>query len=877
MLISLTKIFYMKINQLSKCAGLGVFFLFANLNAQSSEKLIKNFINSDISFKANANADFKIINEDSSPSLKSNIVNAQQYYNNIPIYKALAKAVIKDGKIISFNNNFHQITNNIGVEKIDKSEALSSALRFLDIKENGFQLMDEKSGDQINLPDNKIASLHFYFQKENRLVPAQLFIINQSRENKSFMTLVSLENGEILDNNNMIIECKFDEDHAANSSSVATNHILSHLNKTPSVSQQNLAATDATYNVFPFPIEAPTFGSRSLVTNPWDLDASPEGWHSSIASNYTDTRGNNVLAYIDNDATNNVNGFSPQSSSSGSLTFDFPFAEGTGLSAYQNKSSAVTNLFYANNIIHDIMYKFGFTEASRNFQTNNFGKGGIGNDAVRAEAFDGSGYNNANFNAGFEISQNNLQAPRMQMFLWNYNVPLKQRLFYTDPALADRPAVNSANVFYGSSGGTGYYVGKNLMETGVTGNVAIPNVANGCSAIESGSLSGKIALITYSGCTFDTKVRNAQNAGAVGVIFHRTISSVADQYVATAADIHIPAIILGNAESTFITNEIGAGNTINVTLKDLGVGYKNSSFDNGIMIHEYGHGISNRLTGQGYSCLNNLEQMGEGWSDFFALMLTNTAAYNENTARGIGTYSVNSAPTAGGIRQYRYTYDMTVNPHTYADTNSTGGQPHAVGEIWATMLWDLHWKMAEKYGYNYDVTANPNSGSAKTLQLVMDGLKLQPCNPNFVSGRDAILQADLLAGGADNCLIWNVFARRGLGLNASAGSATNITDQVQNFEVPVGCVLATDDILKNKGYGIYPNPAKGEFFIKAAPTVGNVSIKVELLDLTGKLVKSVERNKNSAEAISTRGLSKGTYLVVITENGKSTAQKLIVE
>jgi hypothetical protein len=32
---------------------------------------------------------------------------------------------------------------------------------------------------------------------------------------------------------------------------------------------------------FHFPIEAPTFGSRSLVTNPWDLTASPEGWHSN--------------------------------------------------------------------------------------------------------------------------------------------------------------------------------------------------------------------------------------------------------------------------------------------------------------------------------------------------------------------------------------------------------------------------------------------------------------------------------------------------------------------------------------------------------------------------------------------------------------------
>ena len=46
------------------------------------------------------------------------------------------------------------------------------------------------------------------------------------------------------------------------------------------------------------------------------------------------------------------------------------------------------------------------------------------------------------------------------------------------------------------------------------------------------------------------------------------------------------------------------------------------------------------------------------------------------------------------------------------------------------------------------------------MQLVLDGLKLQPCNPGFESGRDAILEADMLAnGGANQCLIWEAFAR----------------------------------------------------------------------------------------------------------------------
>ena len=50
--------------------------------------------------------------------------------------------------------------------------------------------------------------------------------------------------------------------------------------------------------------------------------------------------------------------------------------------------AAITQLFYANNIMHDIWYHYGFNEASRNFQKNNNGKGGSANDAVNAEAQD---------------------------------------------------------------------------------------------------------------------------------------------------------------------------------------------------------------------------------------------------------------------------------------------------------------------------------------------------------------------------------------------------------------------------------------------------------------------------------------------------------
>lgn len=870
----------MKNKLLTRSLGIGALFFVSVLSAQDTETIIRDYIAKESSFKkTDNNFYFKVLTENNSSSLSASIVDVQESYNSIPIYKSLAKAVIRDGQIVFFDNNFQKNNKKPLAPKIDKSIAFSKALNVLGIRDFGFKLMSETE-EMVNLPDNKVANMRFYFEKDNNLIPAQLFFVNNSKENYSFSFVVSLLDGSVLEKNNMIIECAFDMNHLENEDT--SQHFLSHINNKsdhhaiPSVTK---AVTNATYNVFPFPVEAPTFGNRFLVTNPWDLASSPEGWHSNGTKSFTNTYGNNVLAYVDNDATNQE-GFSPESSASGSLMFDFPYQESPDLSAYNNKSSAVTNLFYANNMIHDIFYKFGFVESSRNFQTNNFGNGGFGFDAVRAEAFDGSGYNNANFSSGYEISSSQIQAPRMQMFLWNNRVVFKQRLFYTNPDLLSRAPVNTGIVSFANNGAPGYYVGKYLMENGVTGDVVSLTDPSMCTAQALGSLLGKIPLVSMTGCTYDVKIKNAQNAGAVGVIVHRTTNSVSDINLSAAlsSNINIPTITLPLNEGNFIKNKVTNGEVVNVNLKDPAVGYKNSSFDNGVMIHEYGHGISNRLTGKGYNCLTNLEQMGEGWSDFFALMLTNIPSYTATKGRGIGTYAFGQDPQDLGIRTYRYTTDMSANPFTYASTNSTGGQPHAVGQIWATMLWDLHWKMAEKYGYNYDVTADPNSGSAKALQLVVDGLKLQPCNPDFVSGRNAILQADALKGGVDECLIWEVFAKRGLGLTASSGSPSNISDQVENFELPEKCKLAINEVSKDKAYNVYPNPAKGEFFIKGKPTLSLDKVKVEILDVSGKLVKSFERNKNAIDAISTRGMAKGVYIISITEGGKLIqADKLIVE
>ena len=115
-----------------------------------------------------------------------------------------------------------------------------------------------------------------------------------------------------------------------------------------------------------------------------------------------------------------------------------------------------------------------------------------------------------------------------------------------------------------------------------------------------------------------------------------------------------------------------------------------------------------------------IRDRGEGWSDFFALMLTNRPGDNASVPRGIGTFAKNQPIDGIGIRPAKYSPNFNINNYTYAKTNGmhyvnqygeTVPHVHSIGFIWATMLWDLHWNYVEKYGYSSVVTNNMNSGS----------------------------------------------------------------------------------------------------------------------------------------------------------------------
>jgi uncharacterized repeat protein (TIGR01451 family) len=412
--------------------------------------------------------------------------------------------------------------------------------------------------------------------------------------------------------------------------------------------------SDASYRVFtsdspspfspghPTPLNAqPALVTRSLVVTPaLNTNASPNGWINDADN---ETRGNNVDAHLDRDRNNQPDLPRPQGNPN--RVFDFPLDLTQSPATYGD--TAVVQLFYWCNFTHDKLWELGFNEAAGNFQNNNFGRGGLGNDGVLADGQDGSGFNNANF-----TFRPDGQPPRIQMYLFDGPDP-------------DR----------------------------------------------------------------------------------------------------------------------------------------DGDFDAEVIIHEYVHGLSSRLVGGGVG-ISELQTagMGEGWSDWYALMLLSEAGDDlggNYAAGGYLTYQLDGLLENYyyGIRRYPYSTNFLRNPLTFKDIDPTQADGHAgvptsgpfnpnfadevhnQGEVWCVTLWDARVNLVAKHGFT--------NGNQIMLQLVTDGMKLAPVNPNFLQARDAIIQADIVNnGGANFFELWSAFAKRGMGSSASSPASGTTVGLVEAFDLP---------------------------------------------------------------------------------------------
>jgi hypothetical protein len=524
------------------------------------------------------------------------------------------------------------------------------------------------------------------------------------------------------------------------------------------------------------------------VADPW----LPEG--------ATDTLGNNVDAYTDRAPTLNAagtveivgNGFTPGEDLRASITspkmFDRTYDLSLGpLVSTDQGMAATVQLFYTTNWMHDWWYASGFNEASGNAQMDNFGRGGKDSDPLLAEAQDAAlvgKRNNANM-----ATPGDGESPRMQMYVWSgeddtdldFGAPINA------PYAAGSAAWGAATYDL-----TGEIV---LVNDGVVGAGTPPGTVNdGCEVIAA-NLTGKIALVDRGLCGFVVKAKNAQNAGAIGIVI---ANNAANQPPVSPMGGSDPTVTIAGMS---ITRENGialkaalqaAPITVHMRRGVGGVEH-DGTIDNSIIAHEWGHYLHHRLV----DCSGNVcGGMSEGWADFNALMMV--VRPGDDLANGtfaLTQYAGIASFNEGyyGIRRLPYTRDAAKNPFTFKHITDnvmlpniplgSGGannaEVHNTGEIWSNMLFNAYADLQLQGGHTFD------EAKRRMGDYVVAGMMLAPVNPTYTEQRDGVLAAAAASDMNDMLLIANAFASRGVGTCAESPlrTSTNNAGVVETYDL----------------------------------------------------------------------------------------------
>jgi hypothetical protein len=582
----------------------------------------------------------------------------------------------------------------------------------------------------------------------------------------------------------------------------------------------------------------PAFVPQELVTRDFGPISTMDPW---LPANATRTEGNNTFAYAD---VVRPNGFgtgdlAATMTDADAGVFDrlYDVTQNPDVSPEQ-RMAATTQLFYNVNFFHDWYYDKGFDERAGNAQVSNYGRGGREGDPINSEAQDNSGRSNANMSTPSDGAR-----PRMQMYIF-------------DGTSSERLSVNGNTVVSnGASFGPQRY---NVTAELVLVDDGDPSGMNGsihdaCQANFTTPVAGKVALIDRGNCTFVQKVQLAQMNGAVGVIIadNQTSSRPPDLVGSATPPPTIPAMSVTRVGGMSLRTMLGSANPVMVTLFRSSTTDRDGTLDNAIVAHEWGHYISNRLIGDGNGLSSQQSVgMGEGWSDFHALlMMVKADDLNvPSNANWTGTWPVGGYTTAAtssnghyfGVRRLPYSVDFAKNaltfqhiqrgvalpagpPTAFGRDGSLNNQVHQTGEVWASMLWECYVALLRDTGrLTFDQAQD------RMMRYLVGGYKLTPVMPTFVEARDAILAAAVARDPNDFALLWAAFARRGLGMQADApdrdapdnrpavesfvvGNAIAITD-VTIDDSSTSCdmdgVLDTDEVglvkvtLKNVGVGM---------------------------------------------------------------------------
>jgi len=498
-----------------------------------------------------------------------------------------------------------------------------------------------------------------------------------------------------------------------------------------SVVRSVLRTSEDGYNVFP---EDPDKTPQTLISNPADPLASPDGWLTGLNQFVDDINGNNVHAYIDADANNKPD---PVGAADTDGIFDKVFDPSIQPSTGDNRAVAVQNLFYLNNLIHDTLYRAGFTPAAGNFQEENLGLGGRDGDPVLAEAQDGSGTDNANF-----ATPPDGGSGRMQMYLWS--VPGTSEVVQ-DGISYDAPVAQFS---------------APLTVAGVTGPLVIANDGTGTTSDACENVSavpdGSVVIADRGTCTFAVKAGNIRAAGAAGVIVANNAPGSPFVMGGRVPHFLIPAVMVSQADGVALKANVGHATTIR--LVDPPPIMKDGDLDSDIVWHEYGHGLTWRMIGGMRGDVAG--GIGEGMSDTLSIIVNNDPV--------VGEYSFSDP---AGIRTQSYEgYDRTYAEMPFDEVHDTG-------ELYAAIMWDL-WKRYQTAGL----------GQSDILFDLVQGMNFTPSTPSFEEMRQGILDG-LVANtnGGRSCMVWHAFATYGVGVGSSATVNGGGATVIESSAVPPGC------------------------------------------------------------------------------------------
>ena len=484
----------------------------------------------------------------------------------------------------------------------------------------------------------------------------------------------------------------------------------------------------------------------------------------------TTTKGNNIDAYSDrNSAQDGTNdGYDAadlRADVTAAKTFDRAYNPLLQPDASPNQIKAsITQIFYVTNWMHDYWYDSGFDEKAGNAQASNYGRGGKEGDVLLAEGQDGADQGQSN-NANMSTFSDG-RSPRMQMYVWS-GPP--------NHALSTTPAV----AFTDSLGNAAF--GPQLFDIKAAGAVAVPLDA----CVVAADLTGKIAVLDRGTCDFVAKAKNAQAAGAVGIILVNSAAGVAHQPPSPGVDdpaITIPLLGMSLEDGALLKTKIGAG-AVSIHMKRGAETLRDGTIDNGVVAHEWGHYLHHRLVDCGSPSCGG---MSEGWADFNALLMVikggdalDTTAFPLTQYAGVAG---SDSPSYFGIRRAPYSSDLAKNPFTFkhirqkaalpttaplSDVTPDMAEVHNVGEIWAETLFEAYTNLLRD-----TKGASPRlsfeQAKRRMADYIVAGMKATPPEPTFVEQRDALLAVAYARDAKDFAAMAKGFAKRGLGVGAVA-------------------------------------------------------------------------------------------------------------